>query len=494
MAVYYNELKGRHGSLTGSIISFPIEVKDVDDPVSVVNKKILPAGYLRCDGRVLAAAEYPLLAIVLGVGSNCKYQKDDQPLTDLQFQLPDLRSKHIRASTSANIGDYNDLEVTNNADQQILKSGVGLDVIANIDSPYEVNYTGSFYIPPQTTDLRGEPRFSLETGSYTFTSEVQQNAFQPHMHRSETLRARQKDRAGNNFNARQKNSVRSNTTLNVCRWWENTRQDLCYWAFTGYNTFTDDDGGSRRSTEVTIGITRVTQWGACFSGCNNFVSAGFCLWPDETTCPNMVNENTATGGQSDPGAGAWNIREAGGITGHPGACNYSSLHQGYENTFGVGEQGSGVGLTGTVGIKYTPTWKMDCHCTLVIPLINECAMGYNGHTQKNPIEGSKILETDLQGNKNVPVGGGIDTAYPSGYTAVTNVTTTSGRTGDAGEHRHRLDINPDDDPHTYKMVTRASTARADSGLVSKVSFTTNQSPKADKYIQPYIITEYLIKI
>ena len=33
MAVYYNELKGSHGSLTGSIISFPIEIKDIDDPV-----------------------------------------------------------------------------------------------------------------------------------------------------------------------------------------------------------------------------------------------------------------------------------------------------------------------------------------------------------------------------------------------------------------------------------------------------------------------------
>ena len=92
MAVYYNELKGSHGSLTGSIISFPIEITDNDDPVSVINKKILPAGYIRCDGRVLAAADYPMLAIILGTGSSCKYQKANQPLTDLQFQIPDLRS------------------------------------------------------------------------------------------------------------------------------------------------------------------------------------------------------------------------------------------------------------------------------------------------------------------------------------------------------------------------------------------------------------------
>ena len=66
MAVYYNEAKGIHGSLTGSIISFPVEVTD-NDPVSSMNKKILPAGYLRCDGRVLSSGDYPLLAIVLGL-------------------------------------------------------------------------------------------------------------------------------------------------------------------------------------------------------------------------------------------------------------------------------------------------------------------------------------------------------------------------------------------------------------------------------------------
>ena len=489
MAVYYNELKGSHGSLTGSIISFPVEVTDTDDPVSVINKKILPAGYVRCDGRVLAAADYPMLAIVLGTGSSCKYQKEGQPLTDLQIQLPDLRSKHIRATTSANIGDYNDLEVLNSNGDAIEKAGVGLDVIANIESPYTINYTGSFYIPPQTTPLRGEPRFTLETGSYTFTAEVPETAFQPHMHQSETLRSRMKASNGSYFSARQRNSVRANTTLNVCRWWENTRQDLCYWKFTSHN----DVGGPQPNgwgQQVTIdGRTQVTQWGACFTGCNNFSSQGYCLWPDEVTCPNMVNENTATGGASDPSAGAWNIRLD--ITGDPGDCNNSDQFEGVVTYFGTGARGSGQSLTGNGGIGYDPTWTMDCDCFTILGV---CLGGYDGHNQKNNPEGSKILETDLQGNINLPVGRGVDPSYPSGRPAVANLSTATGRQGNTGEHRHRLDLNPDDDPHTYKMITRAATARADSGLVSKVSFTTNTSPKADKYIQPYIITEYLIKI
>ena len=463
MAVYYNEAKSSNGSLTGSIISFPVEVRD-DDPVSSVNKQILPAGYIRCDGRVLVASDYPMLAIVLGVGNACKYQKPNQALSNLQFQIPDLRSKHIRATSSANIGQYNELEVTNDADQSIEKSGVGLSVIANIESPYQIDYTGSFYIPPQELPLRGEPRFSLETGSYTFTQETPEDAFQPHMHRSETLRARQEDRNGNNFSARQVNSVRGKTSLNVCKWWENAKQILCYWAYTDFSTFEDDAGNDTTGGTMNWPTTRIESYGACFTGCRSFIAQGYCLWPDETTCPNMVNENKDI-----------NIR----LT-IADDCNNSKIGQGATTSFGNWE--------------YEPTWTMNCICTGEIPIVGWCMGGYNGDSQEHPAEGSKVLEVDLQGDINLPTGYGVDSTYPSGYTSVNNITTTVGRTGNDGTHRHRIDVNPDEKEHTYKMITRASTARADSGLVSKISFTTNTSPKADKYIQPYIITEYLIKI
>mgnify|MGYP001166904012 CR=1 FL=1 len=466
MAVYYNEIKGSHGSLTGSIISFPVEIRD-NDPSSSLNKQLIPAGYMRCDGRVLSATEFPMLAIVLGVGSACKYQKDDQPLSDSQFQIPDLRSKHIRATTSSNIGVYNELEVLNDADQLVEKSGAGLDVIANIESPYQIDFTGSFYIPPQTTDLRGEPRFSLETGSYTFTQEVPADGFQPHMHRSETFRARQKDRNGNEFGGRQMNHLISDTSLNVCQWWENTNQMLCYWAYTDYNKFWNSGSGNTREEfgRVDFDTSHIESWGACYTGCERFVGQGYCLWPDEVTCPNMVAENAAH----------WNVRLSVSQD-----CNNSKIGAGPSTFKG--------------NIEYFPTWTMECNCDVELPLTDWCLGGYNGTNHEYPAEKSKVLEVDLNGNKNLPVGYGIDTVYSTGFTGVNNVTTETGTDGNDATHRHRLDINPDDKEHTYKMVTRAATARADSGLVSKVSFSTNTSPKADKYIQPYIVTEYLIKI
>ena len=61
-----------------------------------------------------------------------------------------------------------------------------------------------------------------------------------------------------------------------------------------------------------------------------------------------------------------------------------------------------------------------------------------------------------------------DDNYQIGSGAVTNLTTLSGSTGNEGTHRHRL-LFEADTPHTYKLQTRASAARADSGLVSQIT-------------------------
>ena len=278
--------------MTGSIIHFPVQLTE-DDPKGQSNLELIPAGYLRCDGRVLFAVEYPELAAVLGTGLSTRFLKDGQALTDAQFQLPDLRCKNIKATTSSNIGRYNDLVVQDQNNEDVFKAGIGLDVVQNIDSPYELTYTGEFYIPPQTIDLRGEPRFSLDTGVYTSTVEVPANAFQPHMHRSQTTRARQKDKNGNFFSSRQKNHVRTKSSLNVCQWWENTAQPLCYYQWSELSV-----GHITPAPTVTIiggtfglGGSRHQAWGACFNGCSGFTAASLCLWPEAGDyCPEVNNE------------------------------------------------------------------------------------------------------------------------------------------------------------------------------------------------------------
>lgn len=445
MAVFYNKERGKLGSLSGTIISFSRQLLS-NDPVDSDNKKILPAGYLRCDGSVLFATEYPVLAEVLGTGGECKFKKETQFLENNQFQLPDLRNKHIRATSSANIGLYNDLLVRDADGNDIPKSGVGMDVVQNIESPFELTYTGDFYIPPQTVEMRGEPSFTVDTGSYTYETEVPARAFQPHMHRTSTTRVRQFDLNGNHFSSRQRNSRLAKSTLNVCKWWENTRQILCYWQITTAAA----KGGPGENAQNSGSYE---QYGLCWNACANFTTQGLCLWPDDSTCPEVINEE-------------WNVRQ------DNDDCNLGGLRNGNNTTFG--------------NITYTPTWTVVCKCDLILGV---CVDGPRGQDTNFPESEDLTNYTEI----NLPFSPADDDSYTTGYAAVSNYTILSGLQGDAAIHRHRLNFNADT-PHSFEMKTRAGNARADSGLDSQIVIKRNTEPKADKYIQPYIVTEYLIKI
>lgn len=453
MAVFYNRERGKLGSLTGTIISFASQLP-TNEPKD--NADLLPAGYLRCDGSVLFAEEYPLLAAVLGVGAACRYKKTGTTLATNEFQLPDLRSKHIRATTSANIGLYNDLFVEDSAGNEVIKAGVALDVIQNIQSPFKLTYNGEFYIPPQTQDLRGEPSFSLETGAFTFETGVTNNMFQPHLHRATTSRARQFDRAGNHFGMIQNNSIRSFSSLNVCQWWSNTRQELCYWQISTASAKTGGQvGPGRNQVSTLIGRpNEINQFGLCWFSCGQFTTQGYCLWPETDNCPG--------GGTVDNKD--WNVRL------DNDDCNVGSGNNGDTTTFGQ--------------ITYNPTWTVDCVC-------NSFGVGCPNGIDTNTVNSDTLTNFSGLGS-NLPWTSTDDEYYPTGYGSVSNTSTLAGETGDDGLHRHRIPVEADE-PHTYQMVTRAAFARADTGLDSQIVIDINTSKKADKYIQPYIVTEYLIK-
>lgn len=445
--------------MTGSIISFPIQLSE-DDPKGTSNLELVPAGYLRCDGRILFAVEYPELAAVLGTGNGTRFLKEGQAISDNQFQLPDLRNKHIRATTSSNIGQYNNLIVQDQNNEDVFKSGIGLDVVQNIESPYFLTYTGDFYIPPQTVDLRGEPRFTVDTGVYTSSIEVPANAFQPHMHRSSTFRARQKDRNGNFFGARQRNHERTRSSLNVCQWWENTAQPLCYYQWSNLSV----NGNSGYQDKTLIGSTDYEYYGACFTGCLGFTSANFCLWPqDGDFCPEVNNTD-------------FDFRKE--TTGDPGPCNSGDNSTGDDVTLG--------------NITYEPELYQNCDCRTILGI---CFGGYNGQTSQG-VDSDDLTNFGPDFNDDstaLPFTSVDEESYTTMSSGVANITTTTGEFGSDGVHRHRLDFESDE-PHTFQMKTRAAFARADSGLTSRITITKNNEPKADKYIQPYIVTEYLIKV
>jgi len=439
MAVFYNREKSKIGTLTGTIIHFPRKMTEENDPALASNFEKLPAGYLRCDGSVLSSVQYPALAAVLGTGTGSRFRKTAQVLTDTQFQLPDLRQKHIRATSSSNVGRYNDLTVEDVDGNEQIKAGVGLDVIQNIPSPFEISYTGKFFLPSQTVDVRGEPSFTRSSGSYTFFSEISQTMVQPHMHFSSTTRARQADSSGNEFRSPAQNSVFTRSSLDICSWFSNTRQDLCYVAATAIvapNQKQSFDLGAAGSYE---------SWGLCWSGCSTYMTQGYCLWPQ-----GCAGSTTAFGFRSGSND-----------------CNFG---------------GGGPDNTTIGNITYTGTWGQRCEPSL----LNFGSI--NGENQPPP--------TGLSANYTFPTVPFANIQYNATareqYSAVSNYTTRVGSFGNAQNHRHRLPFDAET-PHTYKVVTQPVDISANDGLVSTINIRINESKKADEFIQPYIITEYLIK-
>ena len=99
MAVFLNQERTKIGTTTGTLIAFPQEL-EVNDPNVGNSAELLPAGYLRCDGAIYNAVDYPALSVVCGTGSDNKFVRKDlagnalQTITDALFIVPDLSSKY----------------------------------------------------------------------------------------------------------------------------------------------------------------------------------------------------------------------------------------------------------------------------------------------------------------------------------------------------------------------------------------------------------------
>ena len=111
MPVVLGKEKSKYGSGTGSIIIWPVELTSLS-PNAEDNIKKLPAGYLKCDGTVYKAEDYPQLAEILGVGSSSKFIRRDisnDPIDDVdddEFIVPDLGSKFPKPTTGGSAGTY----------------------------------------------------------------------------------------------------------------------------------------------------------------------------------------------------------------------------------------------------------------------------------------------------------------------------------------------------------------------------------------------------
>lgn len=183
---HYQKEKSKLGNAPGTIINWSKPVAN-SDPNAAANIKDLPAGYLPCDGQIYNANQYPQLAAILGVGNASIYKKDDATLSDTQFQVPDLGSKHIEAATSGNVGIQRNMTKTVGTGSdatEVDRAGVGVEIISNIGNTATVGFNGVFTIPTQNFALNGNIGWTIPTT--TEQESVAINALGPHMHYTTT--------------------------------------------------------------------------------------------------------------------------------------------------------------------------------------------------------------------------------------------------------------------------------------------------------------------
>jgi microcystin-dependent protein len=181
MPAYYTKEKARYGGVTGTIIPFPIQLPAENVPDQGDWGEYLPAGFLRCDGSILDASQYPVLAQVLGTGNNSKFKRQDTELTSTQFVLPDIGSKYIQGGNAS--GAYLNDKVVG-IDNGPYRVGAEVNVLSLIGDQTTLTYSGTFeVVSPGDLEFVGNPTFgTTTTDGRTLKSFLSEQAFQSHGH------------------------------------------------------------------------------------------------------------------------------------------------------------------------------------------------------------------------------------------------------------------------------------------------------------------------
>ena len=289
MAVFLNQERTKIGSTTGTLIAFPQEL-EVNDPNVGNSLELLPAGYLRCDGGIYSDTVYPALAQVLGTGDTCAFKQEGVTLSNTQFQVPDLRSKFIRASSASDQGVINDNTVINASGQTVERSGVSVNVSSNVGTTAVVDMTGQYRVPPRTVTLTGNVGFTKPRNPDEEI--VGANAFLPHLHYTTTYRCRTIRRGGSDVF--ELNYYTNASTIGVGNWYDATddgqtgRQPACrhFAQSEVWNTGAYVPSG----TFLGFGAT-FEYYGICKGSCGGFETS--CLIP---TGKGPLNVNTTPEG------------------------------------------------------------------------------------------------------------------------------------------------------------------------------------------------------
>jgi len=458
MAKFYSKTKSNYGSLSGTIIIWPVEIPSTNSS-NIENVKVLPSGYLRCDGAKYNAANYPNLASVCGTGNNCKFLKRDennQPLTvltDEEFVVPDLGSKYPRPVPGASAGQYNNILTQAKSGLYTKRSGIGLEANSNVGDIATVTYSGKFNIPSQEMEIRGKPGWTWGTNSNTDSEIVDASAIHPHMHFSTTSRVRVKPAnapANGQDLAGSVNSYRTGTTINIDDWLNATRYDntgppgsnqpACWAIASGSKAGTPDD-----ILFLIIGSQIKAYRNFCREGCSLSSLRCYCLLTQNITYQLHLDYF------NHPGTKYAIFSSAFGICGLE-LLNESNLN----NQWTTSGTTPATYVAGSTGV---PNDSNNVSLSDVLPL--------NSNLYSNTL------------------------SYPQANNIVTEVSENTNDDGDPTLHSHKILFERGD--HTYKIKTNPFLLEPD-GLVTTVNLFPTNVASLDAVTSPYIILEYLIQI
>jgi len=182
MARVYSSAKGNQGVAPGMIFPFSRECQTV----SVKNERV-PGGYLRCDGTVYQARDYPELARVIGVGNSggggvsaCRYPTgvaggtllnptfdSDNNFINGTFAVPNLGAKVLVPSSTAGNQFMGNVRMDGNGTYE--RAGIGYQAI--IQNTVYSSFNGYVTTPGRSNaSVEGTPILQLSSTTTTPTS------------------------------------------------------------------------------------------------------------------------------------------------------------------------------------------------------------------------------------------------------------------------------------------------------------------------------------
>tara|TARA_B100000963_G_scaffold338002_1_gene334472 strand:+ start:23743 stop:25263 length:1521 start_codon:yes stop_codon:yes gene_type:complete len=506
MATIYSKERGKYGNISGQIIVWPVEIDNNIN--STYSKRELPAGYLRCDGTVYNAIDYPQLAAICGTGTGGKFVRRNlageplQSVSDQQFVVPDLGSKYPKPTGSAGGGGvYQNIRVTTVNNVEKSRSGIGIEAeaIAATNGVIDVAYTGNFVVPSVEMPMRGRPVWTAGTaaGKRTEVEAVDQSALHGHMHFHSGTRTRLKARAEVDESSPTTIldpapigpvGLANASTIPLHKWivatsdpttgnsYPGNAQQPCK-AIASNIRQSKAFGGEGKFGYTNFGSTPLAYSNACINGNQSIKDAWnyMCLLPPESYLE--ANGVSTAGGSPGDSTRAWD--------------NYPITTTPYTVT---GDSSSSLTLTVTLRIP-TPFGSICIYTTGPdSPVTKDVDMPatYLAGAQGVPIDWKDSSWADsmpLQMNDLYPFA--VDDGSPSTTNEFNQTNPLYAGGEDPTEHFHKIDLEKED--HTFQLKTSSTEISADL-LETKLNLSTDDARSVDNVSQPFIILEYLIKI